>query len=80
MPRPFVRVTARSAWASWSMWPDQHTFFEQDTAIEILILKIHLDADEAAEALKAIRLHVFQGEPGCVIRILGPDPGRRTRK
>lgn len=45
--------------------------FEQDTAIEVPMLKTQLNADEAAEVLKTIRLHVFQGEPGLVIHNIG---------
>ena len=47
--------------------------FAQDTAIEVPMLKTQLNADEAAEVLKTIRLHVFQGEPGLIIHNIGID-------
>ena len=44
--------------------------FEQDSSIEVPMLKVQLDADEMAEVLKTVRLHVFQGGPGFLIHAL----------
>lgn len=44
--------------------------FEQDTSIEVPMLKVQLSADEMAEVLKTIRLSVFAGEPGFIINAI----------
>jgi hypothetical protein len=44
--------------------------FEQDTAIEVPMLKTELSADELAEVLKTIRMHAFVGEPGMIINTI----------
>ena len=45
----------------------KRVLFAQDTAIHVPMLKIELSADELAEVLKTIRMHVFAGEPGFII-------------
>ena len=48
--------------------------FEQDMSITVPMLKVELSADEMAEVLKTIRLHVFQGEPGFIINTIQTRP------
>lgn len=44
--------------------------FQNDTAIEVPMLKTELSADELAEVLKSIRMHAFIGEPGMIINTI----------
>ena len=44
--------------------------FDQDLSISVPMLKVELSADELAEVLKTIRLHIFQGEPGFILNTI----------
>lgn len=44
--------------------------FEQDTRVEVPMLRTELTADELKEVLESMRIHAFVGEPGLVIHRL----------